>query len=93
MLPIRDHNLIRQWAEEQNATPAEIRPQTFDSEPAILTFLFGNPEATIPHIFPISWESFFAQFDLLDLSFAHGESSSQFDLVRVEKLASHELAH
>ena len=93
MLPIRDHNLIRQWAEEQNATPAEIRPQTFDSEPAILTFLFGNPEAAIPHIFPISWESFFAQFDLLDLSFAHDDSSSQFDLVRVEKSASRELAH
>lgn len=83
MLPTRDHDVVRRWATTHNALPAEITPFLFDSEPAILTFLLGNREGT-PEIHLISWESFFAQFDLLGLSFAFDHRSSQFDLVRVE---------
>ncbi len=75
MLPTQDHNIIRTWAARKNATPAEISPIKFDGEPAILT----------PEIRPISWDAFFAQFDLLELSFAHDHRSSYFELVRVEK--------
>lgn len=84
MLPTRDHAVIRRWAARKDAVPATIPPLTFDSEPAVLTFLVGRHVGTA-EIHPISWESFFAQFDLLGLSFAFDDRSSRFTLVRVEK--------
>lgn len=84
MLPTRDHAVIRSWAAKNDAVPATIPPLIFDSEPAILTFLVGRHVGT-PGIHPISWEFFFAQFDLLDLAFAFDDRSSRFTLVRVEK--------
>lgn len=56
-----------------------------DGEPAILTFIIGNPDAAKPAIYPRSWESFLAQFDLLQLSMAFDEDTPQFNIVRVEK--------
>ena len=84
MIPTRDHDLIRQWAKRHNATPAEVKRLKFDGEPAILTFVVDNPEAGRPDIYPISWDSFFAQFDLLKLSMAFDEATPRFDIVRVE---------
>ena len=85
MVPTRDHKQIRQWANRHNATPAEIKRLKYDGEPAILTFVIGNPDAAEPDVYPISWESFFAQFDLLMLSVAFDEGAPRFDIVRVEK--------
>ena len=86
MVPTRDHDSIRQWAERYGARPAEIRQGKHDGEPAILYFLFGKLALTgTPELHPISWESFFAQFDLLGLSMAFDERSPQFSIVRVEK--------
>ncbi len=45
----------------------------------------GDAKTGTPEIRPISWESFFAQFDLLELSFAFDQQSKQFNLVRVDK--------
>ena len=84
MLPTRDHAVIRRWAAKNDAVPATIPPITFDSEPAILTFLIGRRVGTA-EIHPISWDSFFAQFDLLNLSFAFDDGSTRFALARVEK--------
>ena len=85
MIPTRDHDLIRHWASRHNAIPAEIRRLKHDGEPAILTFLLDEPDIARPEIYPISWESFLAQFDLLGLSMAFDEETPRFDLVRVEK--------
>ena len=85
MVPTRDHKVIRQWASRHDAVPAEIKPFKFDSEPAILTFLLGGAKSGTPELRPISWEGFFAQFDLLGLAFAFDERSPQFTLVHVEK--------
>lgn len=85
MVPTQNHKTIRHWALTRDASPAEISPLKFDGQPAILTFLMGEARAGTEEIHPISWESFFAQFDLMDLSFAFDSRSSQFDLVQVEK--------
>lgn len=85
MVPTRNHKIIRHWALTRDATPAEISPLKFDGQPAVLTFLMGDAKGGTPEIRPISWDSFFAQFDLLELSFAFDQQSTQFDLVRVEK--------
>lgn len=82
MTPIRDHKQIRQWAAKQNAIPAEIRPRTFNSEPAVLTFILGSPNKAQPEIFPVSWESFFAQFDLLGLALAYDDNTPRFEIVQ-----------
>ena len=85
MVPTQNHKIIRHWALTRDAGPAEIMPLKFDGQPAVLTFLMGEAKRGTPEIHPISWESFFAQFDLLDLSFAFDHESTEFDLVRVEK--------
>ena len=87
MIPTRDHAEIRIWAARHNAVPAEIMPRAFDSQPAVLHFLTGDATKGTPELRPISWESFFAQFDLLGLSFTYDENTSRFDLVRVEQQA------
>ena len=92
MVPTQDHKLIREWADRYNAFPAEIRQLKFDGQPAILTFVIGDPDIARPHIYPISWEAFFAQFDLLKLSMAFDDASARLDIVRVEKRLS-ELPH
>ncbi len=85
MVPTRDHKIILHWALTHDATPAEISPLKFDGQPAVLSFLMGDAKTGTPEIRPISWESFFAQFDLLELSFAFDQQSKQFNLVRVDK--------
>ncbi len=93
MIPTQDHTLIQQWAVRHNAAPAEINRLKHDGEPAILTFVIGNPHAAEPDIYPISWESFFAQFDLLKLSMAFDEQTSSFDIVRVKRSSASRMAH
>ncbi len=72
--PTSDHGEIFAWAHKHDAVPAEVRPRIFDSEPAILHFLFGSAKAGLPEIRPISWESFFAQFDLMGLAMVYDDS-------------------
>ena len=85
MFPTRDHDQIRKWANCHSANPAEIRRLKYDGEPAILTFIVGNPSIARPDIYPISWASFFAQFDLLNLSMAFDKETPRFNIVKVEK--------
>lgn len=85
MIPTREHWRIEKWAHEQGAIPAQIVRRSYDGEPAILTFIFGKGMAGYPEIHLITWESFFAQFDLLQLSMTFDENSPQFSIVKVEK--------
>ncbi len=87
MLPTRDHDEIKQWALRHGAVPAEIRPLIFDSEPGILHFLMGTARTGTPELHPITWDDFFARFDLMELSFVYDERSPQFELVHVEQTA------
>ena len=65
--PTSEHAAIAAWASKHDAVPAEITPRVFDGEPAILHFLFGGAKTGLPEIVPITWESFFAQFDVMGL--------------------------
>ena len=48
-----------------------------------MTFIFGEPQENAePDIHSISWEMFFAEFDLLGLWFVGNEQSSAFDLCK-----------
>lgn len=76
--PIRDHEVIRQWAARHSAVPAEIKPRKFDGEPALLWFLFDSKGSE--EIVPITWENFFALFDLLGLKLMIDETP-YFELV------------
>ena len=82
--PTSDHAVIRAWAARNNAVPAEVTPLVFDSEPAILHFVFRSAKAGSPEIVPISWESFFAQFDLLGLVLVFDDSPS-FEILHNDK--------
>ncbi len=93
MIPTRDHKLIRQWADGHSAVPAEIKRLKHDGEPAILTFVIGIPNAGRPDVYPIPWESFFAQFELLKLSMAFDEETPRFDIVRVKESSASTMAH
>ena len=82
--PTTDHDEIRLWAADKGAIPAQRRPRTFDSEPAILTFLFGVPKGPTEDVAEISWEHFFALFDVMGLSLVY-DGGSGFELLQIEK--------
>jgi len=93
MIPTRDHAEIRRWAAAHDAVPAEIVPLKFDGEPTILHFLFGDARVGTPELRPITWEDFFARFDVMELSLAFDDDSGDFHIVRVEKALQAGLAN
>ena len=82
--PTSNHDEITKWAVKNGAVPAEIVPRAFDSEPAILHFIFGNAKDGTPEIVPISWASFFAQFDLMGLVMVFDDSPT-FQILQDER--------
>ncbi len=87
--PTTDHAEIRQWAQSRNAAPIEVSPYVFDSQPAILKFMFGEVPKDQPELRLITWETFFAQFDLLGLALVYEEGSPgkahiQYELLQIE---------
>ena len=88
MVPTRDHDAIRLWAVRTDSAPAEIKPLKFDGEPSMLTFLSGDAKRGTEEMPAITWEDFFARFDLMELSMAFDVASGQFLLVKVEKSSS-----
>lgn len=67
--PTTNHQVIRYWAKLRGAHPAERLPGFVDSEQPILTFVFHRTAEEQGRVIPLSWEDFFARFDLLDLAF------------------------
>ena len=82
--PTSDHAQILDWALRHQAVPAEVRTRTFDSQPSVLRFLFNDLRSGTPDLRPISWEDFFARFDLLKLSVLLDEAPA-FEFVEVEQ--------
>ena len=81
--PTTDHEEIRRWAEAHNAVPAEVFPHLFDGEPAVLRFLFGVDPIGTTELRPISWENFFAHFDLLGLALVYDDQPT-YELLQIE---------
>ena len=82
--PTRDHTEIRRWALARNATPVEITPGIFDSEPAVIKFVFGPEPIRQNGIQSISWESFFATFDLLGLALVY-DGDQHYELLQTKE--------
>ena len=81
--PTTNHLEIRSWAQARNALPAEVLPRKFDGEPAILCFVFEHLPVQAEMFEQISWDNFFALFDLMGLSLVYdGESS--YELLQIE---------
>ena len=63
--PTTNHDEIRRWAKLQSAIPCEILPYVHDSEPAVLRFAFDAAPEDQTEIKPITWDQFFALFDVM----------------------------
>ncbi len=87
MEPTRDHDEIRRWAEAHDGVPAEVIPFVFDHQPSVLHFLFGSAKAGTPELRPITWEDFFARFDLLDLTVCFDEEFAIYEILPPERPA------
>ena len=72
MEPTTDHKTIRRWAESRRALPAFVRG-TNDGEPAVLRFIIPGAHFNNRDLVEVTWEDFFAKFDLLALSFVYQE--------------------
>ncbi|MGI4826585.1 MAG: hypothetical protein ACRYFU_00075 [Janthinobacterium lividum] len=79
--PTCDHNEIRRWATKHGAVPALL---THAAEPIGIDFLFGYEQAKPEGILPVTWETFFARFDVLGLSMAYDAQTRRFELLRVD---------
>lgn len=88
MVTTREHWRIQKWAHENSATPAQIKAQRYDSEPAPLTFLFGAVDVTETDVFPITWEVFFAYFDLLQLFMTWEADAPWFGILKPHERGS-----
>ena len=86
--PTTDHAEIRRWADAQRAVPMEIQQNVFDSEPARLHFVFGRPGVDRKDLKAISWEHFFAVFDLLGLALVYDETP-QFEFLQVDERSTY----
>ena len=71
--PTCDHASIFTWAEQHEAVPAEVVADGSDASAPTLCFLFYRGPYNPDRLRPISWETFFAVFDLFDLSFIYEE--------------------
>ena len=81
--PTTNHQEIQSWAHARNALPAEVLPRKYDGEPAMLRFVFGHLPVEAEMFEHITWENFFALFDLMGLSLVYdGESS--YELLQIE---------
>ncbi len=72
----------------QRAAPMEIQQHVFDSEPSRLHFVFGLTPVDSRELKAISWEQFFAVFDLLGLALVY-DDTPQFEFLQVEKRSAY----
>jgi hypothetical protein len=70
-LVTRDHDVIRQWAEQRKAKPATVEGTEHDGHAGVLRFDFpGGGGQTLTHI---SWDDWFETFDQRGLNFIYQE--------------------
>lgn len=83
----RDHDEIRQWAEDRGAVPSEVASTERSDEPGILRFQFPDaPNRNDGKLKEISWEAFFEKFDENDLELLYQEKTADGDTSNFNKL-------
>ena len=91
-----DHTDIFFWADYHQAIPAEILSEGSTGREPVLSFLFHRPSVCAERVRPISWEEFFAVFDLYEFSFIYEEqptSSTRFLFLTQSALAAAQCTH
>ena len=83
-----DHDEIRRWAEERDATPATVRgTQDDDGSPGVLRLDFEGYGAGEDELEHVDWDVWFEKFEESKLAFLYqdeksdGETSTFFKLV------------
>jgi hypothetical protein len=80
-----DHDVIRQWAEERDATPCTVPGSEYEGRPGRLLLDFpGYRGENLEHI---SWDDWFRTFDERKLNFLyqeHKKDGSQSNFFRLE---------
>lgn len=83
----RDHDEIRQWAEERGAVPAEVKGTHSDGEAGIIRLEFPKaPNRNDSKLEEISWEEFFEKFDRNNLEMVFQEKTAEGERSNFNKL-------
>jgi hypothetical protein len=72
-LVTRNHDVIRQWAEERKATPASVEGSVHDGHVGVLRFDFPGGATDLKQF---SWDDWFEAFDARKLNFIYQEHRS-----------------
>ncbi|HZW42574.1 MAG TPA: hypothetical protein VFE99_09730 [Agromyces sp.] len=67
------HEVIRQWAEERDGTPATVPGSEHEGRPGVLRIDFGDETEGLQKV---SWEEWFETFDARGLNFIYQETRS-----------------
>ena len=73
--PTTDHAEIRAWAEAQGIVPANVEPNPIDAEPVSMSLLHKITAAETAFVKEMTWEDFFARFDVLKLTLVYDDST------------------
>jgi hypothetical protein len=72
-LATTSHEVIRQWAEQRNATPAAVEGTDHGDSLGVLRFDFGGDSDRLRHV---NWQQWFDTFDNRRLNFIYQEERS-----------------
>lgn len=80
-----NHDVIRRWAEDRDATPATVPGTEHEGRPGVLRFDFpGYGGESLQHI---SWDDWFTSFDQRELNFIfqeHRKDGNQSNFFRLD---------
>lgn len=84
-----DHDEIREWAEERDATPSTVAATSSDDDVGIIRLDFPgySGEGTLE---AISWDEWFEKFDASGLALIVQETTAEGELSRFSKLVKRE---
>jgi hypothetical protein len=77
--PTTNHEEIRVWAQKHHAVPTEILPAHLNHEPLVLRMMFPQMAADRSDIRVLTWDEFFAKFDLLGLTFVYDSDRAGYN--------------
>jgi hypothetical protein len=83
-LATTNHEVIKRWAEERDATPATVKGTEHGDLLGVLTFDFGGDNERLRHV---SWDEWFETFDRRRLNFIYQEKrrdGRQSNFFRIE---------
>jgi hypothetical protein len=82
--PTTNHTEIQGWASLQGIVPVNMAPQIVDSEPARMSLLHKMTVNEKAFVQEMTWEDFFARFDLLRLTLVYDDATVFNEILQVE---------